>query len=420
MVNMKKRILNHFGLKVLSLVIAIVVWVIVANVDDYKTTKQISGIVIEFINGNAITERNKVYEVPDGTTIDIIVKGRRSVVEKLTNEDFKAVADLSKMSVTNAVAVEVTAISSYIAKDLTISYTNNAVNVAVENKIEKQLPITVRTGSNVAEGYAIRGKSATPNLITVRGAESVVNNIAEVVVDVETAGANHNLTANVKPVFLDGSGNVIDSTKFEYDVVDVVATVEIMQTKQLSVKVKTTGAPRDGYTIASIDYQPTTILVVGEAADLAKVDEIVIDDVDVTECYADLETAVIISDYLPSGITLAENIEEIMIKVIIERVVDRTLTLSPDNINIVGKEEGCQYSIIDEEGLGYVISARGLKENVDDLKVTNLIPSIDVSGYGPGTYSFTVSMREIKGIEILEEITVVVEIAAVEPEVGEE
>ena len=138
MVSMKNRILNHFGLKVISLVIAIVVWIIVANLDDYKTTKQISGIEIEFVNGDAITEKNKVYEVPEGTTIDIVVKGRRSVVEELTSEDFKAVADLSKMSVTNAVTVEVSAISSYVARDLTISYTNNAVTIAVENKIEKQ------------------------------------------------------------------------------------------------------------------------------------------------------------------------------------------------------------------------------------------------------------------------------------------
>ncbi|MCM1497455.1 MAG: CdaR family protein [Clostridium sp.] len=413
---MKKRILNHFGLKVLSLIFAILVWVVVANVDDYKTTKQISGIVIEFVNGNAITEKSKVYEVPDGATVDIVVKGRRSVVEKLTNEDFKAVADLSKMSVTNAVAVEVSAISSYIARDLTISYNDNAVIVAVENKIEKQFPITVRAGSDVADGYAIRSKSATPNLITVKGAESVVNNIAEVVVDVETAGANHNLTANAKPVFLDSSGKVIDATKFEYDVTDVNVTVEIMQTKQLSVKVKTTGEPHEGYTIASIDYQPTTILVVGETEDLARVDEIVIDDVDVTQCNRDLETSVVISDYLPSGIMLAENVEEIMIKVMIERVIERTLTLDPDDINIVGKEEGYQYTIIKEDGPGYTISAHGLKEDVDSLKITNLIPSIDVSGYGPGIHTFTVSMRDIKGIEIPEAITVQVEIVAVEPE----
>ena len=209
MVNMKNRILDHFGLKLLSLVIAIVIWIVVANVDDYKTTKQISEIEIEFINGDAITEKNKVYEVPKGTTIDIVVKGKRSIVEKLTNEDFKAVADLSKMSVTNAVAIQVSPVSSYIAKDLTISYVEDAIVIAVEDKLKKQLPISVRANSEVAEGYAIRTKSAAPNLITVEGAESVVNMIEEVVVDVDVKNADHSLTSYATPVFLDKNGEMM-------------------------------------------------------------------------------------------------------------------------------------------------------------------------------------------------------------------
>lgn len=412
MVNMKKRILDHFGLKILSLVIAILIWIIVANVDDYRTTKQISGVEIEFVNGDAITEKNKVYEVPEGTTIDIVVKGRRSVVEDLTNEDFKAVADLSKMSVTNAVAVEVSAISSYIAKDLTISYTDNAVVVAVENKMKKQLAITVRANSEVEEGYAIRNKTAAPNLITVEGAESVVNMIEEVVVDVDVKNANHSLTSYAKPVFLDKNGEVIDSTKFEYDVEEVEVSVEILQTKKLSVKIKTTGEPKDGYAIAGIDYQPTSVLVVGEAGDLAKVEELLVDDIDVSDCEKDLETSVALADYLPSGITLADDTEEVMIKVMIEEIEETILVMDEDEINIVGKEEGYTYTYKDEAN--YTLTVRGLKADLENLKVTNLIPSIDVTGYGPGTYTFTVSLKEIKGIQILEEIKVELEITQAE------
>ena len=343
MVNMKNRILDHFGLKVLSLIIAIVIWIIVANVDDYTTTKQISGIQIEFTNGDAITDKNKVYEVPDGTTIDIVVKGRRSIVEKLTNEDFKAVADLSKMSVTNAVAVNVSAVSSYVSKELTISYTDNAVNVAVEDKLEKQLPITVRANSEVADGYAIRNKTASPNLITVTGAESVVNTIEEVVVDVDVKGASSSLSAYATPVFLDKSGKEIDSSKFDYDVKEVQVSVEVLKTKELTVRVKTTGEPKEGYAIASVDYQPTSILVVGEASDLAKVDELVIDDIDVTDMAKDLETPITLADYLPSGITLAEDTQEVMVKVAIEKVEEKMLVINADEINIVGKSNSLNY-----------------------------------------------------------------------------
>lgn len=409
---MKKRSLNNLGLKIVSVIIAIIIWIVVVNVDDYKTTKQISGIEIEFINGAAITDKNKVYEVPAGTTVDIVVKGKRSIVEKLTAEDFKAVADLSKMSITNAVMVNVSAISNYIGKELTISYADNAVLVAVENKLETQFPITVHTISEVAEGYAIRSKTATPNLITVQGAESVVKNIREVIVNVDVSGATHNLTAVAQPIFLDGNGEEIDSAKFEYDVQEVDIVVEVMKTKELSVKVSQMGELRDGYAIASIDYQPTTIEVVGEPADLAKVEEIVIDNIDVSNCYKDLETAVNIADYLPSGIIAVGMNQEIMIKIAIEKIEERELRLETRNINIVGRKDGYTYTF--RGARSYNLSVKGLKDNLQELKVNNLIPSIDVTGYGPGIYTFTVNLRNIKGIEVLDTLTVELEIVAPE------
>lgn len=405
---MKNKILSHIDLKILSLVIAILVWVVVANVDDYKTTKQISGIEIEFINGSAITERNKVYEVPEGTTIDVIVKGRRSVVENLSRDDFKAVADLSKMSVTNAVIVEVSALRSAVDKEISIAYTNNAVIVEVEDKVEKQFPITVRANSSVAEGYAISNKTATPNLITVKGAESVVNTIEQVIVNVNVSRAKETITAIGEPVFLNYSGEAIDLSKIEYDVSSVEVTVDIQKTKELRVNVKTKGEPKSGYVISSVDYQPTTILVVGDTVDLARVEEILIDDVDVTGSSDTVETSVQIADYLPSGITLAQDVEEIMIKVLVEKVRERTMTIRPDDINIIGEKNGYEYIISEDEPLEVQVS--GLKETIDNLQVHDLIPNIDVSDYGVGTHEIVLGLRDMTGVTIDGDCVVEVEI----------
>ncbi len=409
MKNMKNRIFDHLGLKIISLLIAIVVWVIVANVDDYKTTKKITGIEIEFINGESITDNNMVYEVPEGTTIDIVVKGRRKVVDNLTSLDFRAVADLSKMSVTNAVSVIVSANNSLVGRDISISYAgNDAVNIAVEKKIENQLAINVRTSSDVAEGYAIRSKLPTPNLITVKGAESVIDMINEVVVDVDVTGANCNLTATAVPVFLSKSGEAIDPNKFEYDIKSVDVMVEIAKTKELAVRVKTMGDVKEGYGISGVDYQPTSILVVGAASDLAKVDEIIIDDIDVSNMMSNMETSVRIEDYLPDGITIADNTEEIMIKVGIEKFEEKSLVLSNDAINIVGKNKDLTYSFNGDTSNS--LRLMGLKDDLDAVSITNLIPSIDVTGYGPGNYTFTVSLKEVTGVQILDDIEVDIEI----------
>ncbi|MDO5155133.1 MAG: CdaR family protein [Eubacteriales bacterium] len=401
---MKNRILNHLGMKVLSLIIAIVVWVIVANVDDYKTTKQVTGIEIEFINGNAITEKNKVYEVPDGTSVDIIIKGRRKLVEKLDSKDFKAVADLSKMSITNAVNVEVYATSSLVAKELTINYTNSAILIAVENKVEKQLPINVRVFSSVEEGYAIRNKTVTPNLITVKGAESVVNDIENVVVDVDVSHANHNLAFTGEPVFLNKMGERMDASKFEYDVKEVESVIEILPTKKLAVRLNTSGEPKEGYAIAGIDYQPTTINVVGDAADLAYVEEITVDDIDVSGASSTMETSINILDYLPEGIALADDNSEIMVKIMIEKLEERAVVLENEDINIVGKRKGYRYTFVNKNN--NLITVLGLIDNLEKLDVTNMIPSIDVSKYDVGEYEIKVNFRTLSGIEILKDVTI--------------
>ena len=79
----------------------------------------------------------------------------------------------------------------------------------------------------------------------------------------------------------------------------------------------------------------------------------------------------------------------------------------------MGKKQSYQYAFTDSEG-GYSIKVRGLKDNLDKLKVTNLIPSINVEGYGPGIYTFTVNLKEIKGVEVLDTLMVELEIKSEE------
>ena len=57
---------------------------------------------------------------------------------------------------------------------------------------------------------------------------------------------------------------------------------------------------------------------------------------------------------------------------------------------------------------------KGLSKDLEDLKVTNLIPSIDVTGYGEGTYKFMVNFKELKGIEILGDVETELEITQVQ------
>ena len=104
---MKQKIMHNFTLKMLSLLAALVAWLIIINIEDPTISRTISGIPVEVINENAISEAGKCYVLDDTDSVKIRVRGPKSVIDKVKESDFKAIADLSKYSITNSVPVEV-------------------------------------------------------------------------------------------------------------------------------------------------------------------------------------------------------------------------------------------------------------------------------------------------------------------------
>ncbi len=198
---MKNKIFSNWGLKLLSLVLGFIVWLAVLNIDDYSTTRQINDIPVTLINTEAITDKNQLFNITSGETVDIIVKGRRSVVNALGASDFTAVADMSKLSITNAVNITVSANSPSVENAVSITIVDNVLQVELEEEQTVSLPVTVATKGETAEGYTTGTPSTTPNLITVTGAASLIERIDKVEVQVDVSNRTSDVTTTCTPVF---------------------------------------------------------------------------------------------------------------------------------------------------------------------------------------------------------------------------
>ena len=104
---MKNRIMKNLWLKLLALVVAFIVWLVIINITDPTISRQFTDIPVDILNENVITSANQVYEVESGKTVDVTVKGKRSFIEELAEEDFYASADLSKLSTVNTAGIQV-------------------------------------------------------------------------------------------------------------------------------------------------------------------------------------------------------------------------------------------------------------------------------------------------------------------------
>ncbi len=403
---MKNRIFKDFGIKVVSVFFAIIIWMLIVNIDDYIITRQINNIEVEIINSEAITSNDKVFEVVEGKSVNIVIKGKRSVVEYLKSGDFKAVADMSKLSVTNAVQIVITPVDGSISSDITISCVDNMMIVEIEDKIEKQLPVTVTTTDKPHTDYAVGDKTTSPNMVVVSGPESIVSKLQEARVEISVDGAKDDFTELVEPKFYDGNGELVESTNIECNVNKVEVSIEILKTKTVRVELDTVGDTREGYEVISVDYQPTEIKLVGVEETLQGIDAILISDIDISDLYDSTEIAIDISDYLPEGIKIADGTEQIMVKIVIEKLKTIELSFAKTDIILANDFDGYEYDVVVDDNL--IMQIIGLSEVVSDITIEDMKPSVDVNGLGVGSYSLELLCEEIEGVKVLNNINITI------------
>lgn len=232
-----------------------------------------------------------------------------------------------------------------------------------------------------------------------------MKDIKTVRVEIDVEGLNTSISTRGELILLDADGEVIDTDKITTNISTVGVQVTIQKTKEVPIQILPAGNVAEGYSIAGdIEFQPTTVLIAGDEGRLRSIHEIVIDDIDVTDKNSDFETTVDITNYLPEDVVIADTTQEVAIKINIEKLVEKTMTIRLTDIEFEGQQDGFVYEIDDDEKL-FTITVTGLKRDLDTLTVQMLKPSIDVSSFtGEGTYQASVILKELENIQYNPEI----------------
>ncbi|MCR4717879.1 MAG: hypothetical protein K5656_11945 [Lachnospiraceae bacterium] len=391
----KKRIIDNIVLRILSVIIAILLWLVVANIEDPVITKQFNDVPVEVVNAEVLDSINKVYEIVEGETANFTVKGRSSVLSDLTADDFNVLADFSHLSDVNSVNVDISAKSS--ATQVEIYKNSNTVVVSLEDEDSANFPITVVTSGEVEDGYAIGEKTATPNILEVTGPASMIKKIDTVQALIDVNNAYDDVSGEVEIKYLNGDGDELDATRFTAKTSTVSVKVQVLKTKEVDVNVSTIGELAAGYSIKNVNYEPQKIKIAGPDEVLSEVEEIVIDDVDVTGLSKDAEFSISPLEYLPEGTYLANAEEQIMVTVEVGRYITKSITITKDDIDISGGNPSYNYNISDDTTIKLTIS--GYADELNGLKASDFKPMIDVTDCGVGSYLLALQYENPEDIE---------------------
>lgn len=403
---MGKKILNaltnNLVYKILAVVLGFVLWLVVYNLNDPDVTKTFTA-TIEQVNGNSIKEQNYYFEINEGSTVEVAVTGKRSIINNLSDSGFTAKADLSKVDISKlsfdedgtAVAeIPLSFKSDYYNNSLSITSTSETVHVSLEQTISTSFNVEVETVGELQDGYAVGDKMITaPEAFYVSGPKSVVNTIDRVVATVNLSNrdvqSSDYIIDYVVPKFYDAEGNVIDTKKLEYTGNNnkVTAKIMILNEKTVPLNFSYKGKPANGLSVKRIVPDVESVAIKGSKEDINLVNSIDIpaEVIDVTGLSESFTKVIDISAYLPEGISLSDGIEpNITVSIEIETYETKTYVLNVSDINVLNLKD--EYTINFSDST-YTITVRGIKSKLDVLTTDMLIASIDVKGRGIGSYS---------------------------------
>jgi len=409
---LKDKVFSHMGLKLLALLLATLLWLAVMNISDPTISKTVTGISVEALNGDAIKASGYLYSITSGSTVDVVVKGPRSIVENMGAGNFYASADLSQLSVTNTATISVEtneSIKAENARKIEITVVDQYMNVSIEESAESNFQVKVITRGSLPDGYALGTPVATPNVVTITAAESVINSIAEVRAVVSINGLTSDLTTKVELGCVDAYGNAIDETDMTYSASEVEVTVPVYTTKEIPINVTTKGEVASGYGIVNIYYDPTSVVVAGEADNLDTLDSIDI-AIDVTDGSDDIEQNVDLSDYLPDGVIIGDSTDNVAVSVDVQQYETRSFSLTASDISVLNKSDDYTYTLtLTSTGN---VTVMGFEEAIESLTTADLGASVDVANLTAGNnYVIKLSFAESDEYEISGSYVVIVNIA---------
>jgi YbbR domain-containing protein len=375
-----RSILDNIVTLLVSVVLAISIWVIAVQAEDPLETRTYE-VPVEAVNLPAGSLLLNTIQ----RTVQVQVEGPQSALTRLTSSDFNAVVDLSDAPQgESSQPIQIQFSNEEIEPDqLTIAESFPAqVAVNVDRLVSAEVPVVLTVNGSVARGLERSEAFTDPDFITVTGPSSRVNALAEARVTVFLENQREDAILSRRPVFYDQSGNVATIVGLTLDNEQVEAFVlvnELAGFANKPITVEWVGQPAPGYNLLDVNVTPDSVLVTGSPSDLEALRFVQTERIDISGLKQSFTQQVSLA--LEDGIELDE-VVPIFVEVVIE---PRLGTAEVDKVPEL-RALGEGYTVtVDVDTVTVVLF--GPVPVLDTLVEDDVRVTVDLFGLEPGEYS---------------------------------
>ncbi len=360
---------------ILSVLVAVILWLYVGADLDVETTVELHNIPVVFEGEEDLADRGLMITEGANQTVDLKLRVKRNTAFfKFNNDTVSVVVDVSKIEEPSEYTTAYRLVTSGTVSSSGITDLSEERNITftVSRRTERNVEVQGRLapGVEVAEGYQVGEFSIVPGTITVSGEASTVNQVDHALVTVTSEEPLSESYSGDLPIqLLDVDGNVLDmaALHLETDVDTVQVTLPVVQTKEVKLKVDLKAGGGATVDHAQVDIEPKTITVAGSADALSGLNEITLPKViDLSQIYTQEEYTIPIQ--LDSELTNVSGVTQATVTIKISGLTTRTLEVETGSIEQINVPEGYTADVVTQT---FQVQIRG--EDAD--AVAAVIPS---------------------------------------------
>ena len=311
---------NNLSLKIISIVVAIILWLYAVSELNPETSKNITDIPVEIINMKSLEQQDLTLAEKPVTTISFRIKGLANDIRKVNINNLKAVLDLEDVDWTGTQQVEL-AIEGLLPREVHVEK-NPQISLTINNVKTRPIPVVINVTGNGAEGYFVHEPSAEPRSISIYGAQSLVDKVVQGLVEVNLDKDEGTIEQPLPIKLVDAAGNVVESEYLHLRQDSAMVTIPIHPIKILDVRANVLGKPADGFVIDDIVVDPTQITVNGYASIIERMSYLLTESIDIQGAVEDVhitinlarENGIYLEPGQPSRVNVLVSISETVIE----------------------------------------------------------------------------------------------------------
>lgn len=391
--SIRKLIYNDKYLIIISIILAVIIWIVTSMNLSPETSKTITvPVTVDFSDSAAEQLGIKCFG-DEKVDVDVTISCKKYLAKDITADDLNVYLQTNVVTSSGNYDVPIKVDTSENADFKVTSYYPTVYKGYFDVEDEKTMDVDVKFSKNdfIEEGYTMGQPLLSESTVTVKGPRSYVSQVASVSAIINVDNKLKTTTSmDLLATAFDSNGTKVNYVTIETGGENLTVTIPVLKEMELDVAVNFAGKP-SRLNISDFNVSYSVNRVNAGVLEDANITKATIGSIDFSKLRAGENKFTFNVESL-DGFVILDNIKEIEVTVNVPSdYVAKNVSVNSDNIKIINVPEGYNASVV---GISAgEVTAIGRENILESITSANVSLVVDLSGadadkMNVGTHSY--------------------------------